>query len=84
MGLIHGCRIAIGAPYISHLPFTNDCYLFFRANETKADAMKNILQRYASISGQIVNFNKSGITLSVNTAMEDRAVVCEKPGVQDP
>lgn len=29
VGLIHGCRIARGAPTISHLLFADDCYLFF-------------------------------------------------------
>ena len=67
VGLLHGCRIARGAPAISHLLFVDDCYLFFRANEGEADTMKNILQRYASISGQIINFNKSAVTFSSNT-----------------
>lgn len=31
-GLIHGCRIARGAPLISHLLFVDDCYLFQPSN----------------------------------------------------
>lgn len=32
-GLIHGCRVARGAPSISHLLFADDCYFFFRATQ---------------------------------------------------
>ena len=35
-GHIHGCRIAHGAPTISHLFFTDACFIYFRANETEA------------------------------------------------
>lgn len=58
VGLLHGISIARGAPSISHLLFTDDCYLFFRANETEARVMKNILTRYENMSGQAINFNK--------------------------
>lgn len=82
-GLIHGCKIARRAPAISHLLFADDCYLFFKATEGEASTMKNILQRYANVSGQIINFNKSAITFSSNTKWENRAVVCEKLGVHE-
>lgn len=45
--------------------------------------MENILQRYPSISGQSINFNKSAITFYSNIKPESRAVVCEKLGVQE-
>ena len=31
-GLVHGCRMARGTPPISHLFFTDDCFLYFHAN----------------------------------------------------
>lgn len=82
-GLLHGCRIATGAPVISHLLFADDCYLFFKANKVEANVMKRILDRYADISGQIINYNKSAITFSPNTRREDRTEVCLQLGVQE-
>lgn len=46
IGLIRECSIARGAPSISHLLFTDDYYLFFKATGPKATIMKNILLRY--------------------------------------
>lgn len=31
--LIHGCKVARGAPSISHLLFADDCYFFFKATQ---------------------------------------------------
>ncbi|XP_074369684.1 uncharacterized protein LOC141711152 [Apium graveolens] len=77
-GLLHGCRIARGAPVISHLLFADDCYFFFRATMAEANVMKCILDRYADISGQVINFNKSAITFSSNTGEEARREVCSQ------
>ncbi|XP_019184779.1 PREDICTED: uncharacterized protein LOC109179736 [Ipomoea nil] len=51
-GLIHGCRVARGAPPISHLFFADDSLLFFRANMQEASEIKNCLLLYESLSGQ--------------------------------
>lgn len=82
-GLIHGCRIARGAPSISHLLFADDCYFFFRANQAEAAVMKSILSKYEGLSGQVVNYNKSGVMFSPNTKTADRSLVCELLGVQE-
>lgn len=42
-GTIHGVRICRRALSISHLLFADDSFLFFRAIEAEAQAMKNIL-----------------------------------------
>lgn len=83
VGLLHGCRVARGAPVVSHLLFADDCYLFFRANTTQASVMKRILNQYAEVSGQIINFNKSAVTFSPNTKAGDREEVCSQLGVQE-
>lgn len=83
VGLIHGCAIARGAPVISHLLFADDCYFFFRATETEAGTMKRILQRYEMVSGQAINYNKSSVTFSPNTNVEDRVRVCSVLAVQE-
>ncbi|XP_019168373.1 PREDICTED: uncharacterized protein LOC109164072 [Ipomoea nil] len=51
-GLKHGCRVARGAPPISHLFFADDSLLFFRANIQEASEIKNCLLLYESLSGQ--------------------------------
>lgn len=81
-GLIHGCRIARGAPTISHLLFADSCYLFFRATKTEAQTMKRILHRYANISGQLINYDKFAVTFSANTRDEARIEVCIELEVQ--
>lgn len=81
-GLIHGCKIARGAPSISHLLFTDDCYFFFRASQTEANIMKHILQRYERLSDQVINYNKSDIVFSPNTRHESRVSVCNCLGVK--
>lgn len=44
-GILHGIKVATGAPVISHLLFVDDCYLFFQATEKAAKVMQRILQR---------------------------------------
>lgn len=82
-GILHGIKVATGAPVISHLLFADDCYLFFRATETEAEVMKRILQRYEAISGQVINFNKSLITFSPNTIQQTRQLICKTLGVNE-
>ncbi|KAL8099026.1 hypothetical protein AgCh_031650 [Apium graveolens] len=43
-GLIHGYKIARGAPRVSHLLFADDCYFFFQASQSEAEIMKLVLQ----------------------------------------
>ena len=45
-GKINGCKIARGAPIISHLFFADDYFLYFRADENKVCTVKQILQEY--------------------------------------
>lgn len=81
-GLIYGCKIARGAPRISHLLFADDCYFFFKATHSEANIMKHILQWYEKLSGQMINYNKSEVIFSPNTRVEERAAVCASLGVR--
>ncbi|XP_074355726.1 uncharacterized protein LOC141695374 [Apium graveolens] len=83
VGLLHGCKIARGAPTISHLLFADDCYFFFRATKTEANIMKRILGRYESISGQMINYTKSSVNFSSNTIGRDRRDACQQLGVNE-
>lgn len=82
-GLLHGCKVAKDAPVISHLLFADDCYFFFKDVKSEATVMKNILNRYEEISGQVVNYNKSMVTFSPNTTTQSREEVCNQLGVQE-
>lgn len=82
-GLLHGCRIARGAPSVSYLLFADDCYFFFKATKGEADMMKDILNRYEKILGQAINYRKSNIVFSPNTSSKDKTMVCNSLGVEE-
>lgn len=60
------------APIISHLLFADDSFLFFRAKDGEAQALKNILTTYAEASGQQINLQKSEIYFSKNVSEQVR------------
>ncbi|XP_019154304.1 PREDICTED: uncharacterized protein LOC109150749 [Ipomoea nil] len=80
-GLIHGCRVARGAPPISHLFFADDSLLFFKANVQEASEVKRCLSVYEDLSGQVVNYHKSSICYSRNTSNASKEVVEQVLGV---
>lgn len=77
-GLIHGCRVARGAPAVTHLMFADDCLIFFKANVDEANVVKRCLSIYEQASGQAINFHKSTITFSTNTDMQVRSLVSSR------
>ncbi|CAJ2642330.1 unnamed protein product [Trifolium pratense] len=62
--IIHGVKIAPGAPEISHLLFADDSLLFCRATTKEVTAISNIIQTYQEASGQLVNLTKSEMVFS--------------------
>lgn len=82
-GLLHGCKVARGAPSISHLLFADDCYFFFKATHMEASYMRAILNKYELLSGQVVNYNKSDIIFSPNTGVAERHLICDCLGVKE-
>ncbi|XP_019178278.1 PREDICTED: uncharacterized protein LOC109173495 [Ipomoea nil] len=82
VGSIHGCRVARGAPPISHLFFADDSLFFFKANVQEAMVVKQCLERYVELSGQLVNYHKSNICYSKNTGEQMRKEVADCLGVE--
>lgn len=80
-GMLHGCRVARGAPRISHFLFADACYLFYKATKMEAQIMERILHRYADISGQLINFNKLALMFLTKTKVEQRNEVSTQLGV---
>lgn len=63
-GEITGIKCGRSGPIVSHLLFADDSLLFFKASTTGSHAVKQVLQKYADASGQLINFQKSAITFS--------------------
>ncbi|XP_024190126.1 uncharacterized protein LOC112194101 [Rosa chinensis] len=66
---LHGVEICRGAPSISHLFFTDDSFIFFKAEVSDCIALKGILKDYEFASGQQVNYQKSCISFSKNVEL---------------
>jgi len=81
-GVLNGSRIFTGAPSISHLLFADDCFLFFRACEQEAMAMKNILNTYEVVSGQAINLQKFEMYCSRNTTTSCKERITQVLGVR--
>ena len=65
MGVIQGIRVARNASSISHLFFfADDCFIFCNAKLKEAREVKNLLEDYCDISGQLINFDKYAVYLS--------------------
>ncbi|XP_019166531.1 PREDICTED: uncharacterized protein LOC109162266 [Ipomoea nil] len=80
-GLIHGLRVARGAPSISHLFFADDCLFLFRANNFEAEVLNDVLKDYGRASGQEVNLRKTSIVFGRNVHWEDKEAVCGTLGI---
>ena len=79
---ISGTRICNGTPIVSHLLFADDCFLFFKAQESEAMHMKNILATYEAASGQSINLLKSEMFCSRNVSDELRQSLADTLGVR--
>ena len=75
-GRLQGCKVARGAPSISHMFFADDSYLFCKATEGSANSVVELLSHFQLASGQQVNFNKSSVFFSSNTGPAMRTNIC--------
>ncbi|XP_060960654.1 uncharacterized protein LOC133031222 [Cannabis sativa] len=70
---IHGCRVARGAPSITHMLFADDSYLFCQASIGAAQGVRNLLSEFEQASGQKVNIAKSSIFFNPNSDAQTRS-----------
>ncbi|XP_060965763.1 uncharacterized protein LOC133034618 [Cannabis sativa] len=77
-GWIHGCKVANGAPRVSHMLFADDSYLYCQASEVEAHRVRKLLTKFERASGQEVNLSKSSIFFSTNTTTTVRNVISQR------
>uniref|UniRef100_A0A803PW73 Reverse transcriptase n=1 Tax=Cannabis sativa TaxID=3483 RepID=A0A803PW73_CANSA len=75
-GWLHGCKVANGAPRITHMLFADDSYLYCKATLQEAQRIQELLLKFESASGQQVNFAKSSIFFSNNTDSNVQTQIC--------
>lgn len=68
---------------VTHLLFADDSFLFFRASRGEAEIIKGLLNTYETLSGQSVNFQKSGIHFSSNVQQRVRNELSNILGVSN-
>ncbi|XP_060972193.1 uncharacterized protein LOC133038153 [Cannabis sativa] len=78
---IKGIRVANGAPFISHMLFADDSYVFCRANENDSTKVLTLLKDFERASGQMVNFSKSSVFFSANIHTIVRMQICQRMGI---
>lgn len=69
-GALQGVKVSRGSPAVNHLLFADDTMFFCRSNPSCVNTLKNILNKYADISGQCINLGKSAVTFSAKTPPE--------------
>lgn len=82
-GKIRGIQVARQAPIIFSLCFANDTLLFCRASEVEATSLKEVLDTYAAVSGQLINCEKSSMTFSRGMSLELRNQIKTILGVME-
>lgn len=74
---INGVRICKNAPSVTHMLFSNDSYLYCRANDKELLRVQEMLQRFEEASGQKVNLLKSSAFFSKNVLASARLSLCQ-------
>lgn len=63
-GKISGIKVTRNCPYVSHLFFADDSFLFTSATIVQARNLLDTLKIFSGSSGQVINYQKSGIYFS--------------------
>ncbi|XP_026410798.1 uncharacterized protein LOC113306024 [Papaver somniferum] len=82
-GLYQGYKINRWAPTITHLMFADDLFFFGEHSRINVLNMKKLLDQYASLSGQMTNYNKSAIYFSKGISDLRRQTTIQDLGVRE-
>ncbi|KAM6561714.1 hypothetical protein CsatA_030953 [Cannabis sativa] len=82
-GKIRGCKVARGAPLISHMLFADDSYIYCQASEDGARNVVSLLDLFQAASGQQINCQKSSLFFSPNTSHDEKVRICTMMGIQE-
>lgn len=82
-GKIHGSHVSPTTPEITHLLFAGDSFLFFKATREETTYVKGILDSYAEISGQSINYQKSWVLYSSNVRKDKQLELSAILGVHN-
>ena len=64
LGNLHGVRMNVTGPAISHMMFADDIMIFAKANRKEVEVVDDCLKSYCQWSGQLINRDKSGLFFS--------------------
>ena len=81
-GSLKDIQVARVCPYINHLLFVDDTMFFLKSNKASRAALKNIMRRYKTASGQLINTEKSAITFSSKTLADLKHTVKDDLQIQ--
>ena len=77
-------RASQSGPGFSHLFFANDLIFFAKADSINCSALRDMLDDFCSISGQIVSETKSRVYFSPNVDRDTRESLCDILGLLPP
>ena len=80
-GNLTGFRCSKEGPVISHLFFADDSLLFTKANDANCLEVRQILDIYEKVSGQVINYNKSAMCVSPSVPSSEGKRLAELVGV---
>ncbi|KAM1648373.1 hypothetical protein ACFX1Q_010399 [Malus domestica] len=81
-GALHGYKMTPNGTPITHLFFTGDSVLFGNAMVEEAQGVADVLNVYASGSGQEINMSKSSIFFGTSTSKRTKKKIGETLGIQ--
>ncbi|XP_030503490.1 uncharacterized protein LOC115718807 [Cannabis sativa] len=80
---LHGCKVANGAPSVSHMLFVDDSFLYCKATNGEMNRVLQLLRMFATAMGQHVNFGKSSVFFSTNTSSHLQQAICATLGIHE-
>ena len=82
-GDITGFRLCRQRPKLTHLVFTDDSLLFYRANSTECSEVMDLLSVYEDVLGQKINRDKTALFFSKSVTEANRQIIKGILGVRE-